>query len=495
MSVNIIQFDANHKGLYVGFSSDRTKARRQVGFCDGVVVSECFVRPGELVAVEIMETQRGWSGDIRVGFTLLPDQLLFPLPSFALPQLVSRGQSWVVPVGTAVSLLLSHRHQSYWKRQQQRKSNRHSSKNTFEDAPSWDSFNTFSTSNSHSQAEPLVVVPDNIVASNLDNTLTSCRSSENASVVSNECQSSATTFNSSCLCCLHTKFGRVAFSQLIPSDFEYLRPPGTEKGSVIAIYYDLEPSLSNWSFSPNSLFDRMNDSSTLTTGAASHDSFTTNISTEQNSDLLADPNEDANSSNTLLFNFRFHIVINGIDLVAISEPITVLPEDFEKDAHHPLSMQSGHSKFCSPYGFTPRMRAVFDVYGQTKTIQLRSLNQSCVASLSRLCSCAILNRIFDICKSRLNTRTQLITDSYKDPAFTKRFKFHDLFINGQFKPNILNASNSSVTNTNAYDTTDGLCTDGCLKQLSDLINYLPLPAIERRHLQRDVFAILTRTVS
>lgn len=73
-------FNFDHRGQCVEISPDRTKARRQIGFCDGVVISQSFIRPGEVVAVEITETQRGWTGDLRVGFTLLPDNLLLPLP-------------------------------------------------------------------------------------------------------------------------------------------------------------------------------------------------------------------------------------------------------------------------------------------------------------------------------------------------------------------------------------------------------------------------------
>ncbi|CAH8651630.1 unnamed protein product [Heterobilharzia americana] len=381
-------FSFDHRGQYVKLSPDRTKARRQVGFCDGVVISQSFIRPGELVAVEITETQRGWSGDLRVGFTLLPDQLLLPLPRFALPALVSQGRSWIVPVGTAVALLLSHHHQTYWKRQQL-KCSRQLNRSSINPLTFFDSFNMFCGR----QTDIPNMNPINGTISNPS--LLGVNSHVDKQSVHLQVMRSYV-----CTCCLHTKRGRVPLSQLVPHELELTLPPDVEKGSVIAIYYELEPLLADDS-SARGTSPTVDENMNMLSDVGNIPSIMPDENVQNLFRYALNPTGSEESSNAekLLFHFRFHIVINGIDMIAIAETVAISQDDFASDVSNlnpSFSDNSSHFNFdgIRNSSSTPRMRAVFDVYGQTKAIQLRSLQQNSIAPLSRLCSCAILHHIF-----------------------------------------------------------------------------------------------------
>ncbi|CAH8568468.1 unnamed protein product [Schistosoma turkestanicum] len=473
-------FNFDHRGQYVEISPDRTKARRQIGFCDGVVISQSFIRPGELVAVEITETQRGWTGDLRVGFTLLPDNMLLPLPRFALPALVSPGRSWIVPVGTAVALLLSHHHQTYWKRQQL-KSSRHLSKTNNNPPTLFDSVNIF--------CERQVDVPNM-------NPISSVISSPNVLVTNSHMDKQSVhlqvTPSFFCVCCLHTKRGRVPLSQLIPYELELARPPDVEKGSVIAIYYELEPIPTDDSYGQCTSLpvDRnmniLNDISNIPSIIPDE-----NVQNLLRYTLNPTGSEEDSDTEKLLFLFRFHIVINGIDMIAIAETVAISPSDFEKNlinmdsSFSPVNNEderpseisasfstSDRHSFDTIPSSTPRMRAVFDVYGQTRAIQLRSLQQNSIASLSRLCSCAILHHIFYVFHSNgfLNTETSDFDSDNSSNIYSKSSRIRD--------PAQLIVPNMMKNNR--------------FRKLYIMLDKLPLPRVERRRLQRDAFAVLAR---
>ncbi|VEL08178.1 unnamed protein product, partial [Protopolystoma xenopodis] len=351
---NII-FDSERKGRYVHLSCNCTKAHRRTGFCNGLVISKEIVPPGCIVAVEILETQLGWSGDLRIGFTLLPDALLLPLPSFAVSGLLERGQSWIVPVGHAGSVIACQyrRHLRFRQRDNQlfrvialtlplpspsplsllnahalsvlniNQLNADGCTGTTASSiwcpPPWRGPtpselstlpNGLMLGGSHTGLfwAPTLCHQNNriIRLSNHDNGNSqndSCThlffSSHNSpptaeadvcyeSALAQPCASplspqlmivprltgtvpverlvdSASMPLRPCPCCLHTRFGRVSFSQLMPSaDLDAavklfslkkhsqlplpsppalacLRPLGTEEGSVVAVYYDLTP--------------------------------------------------------------------------------------------------------------------------------------------------------------------------------------------------------------------------------------------------------------
>ncbi|TNN14067.1 E3 ubiquitin-protein ligase NEURL3 isoform 1 [Schistosoma japonicum] len=478
-------FSFDHRGQYVEISPDRTRARRQIGFCDGVVISQSFIRPGELVAVEITETQRGWTGDLRVGFTLLPDDLLLPLPRFALPALVSPGRSWIVPVGTAVALLLSHHHQTYWKRQQL-KCSRHLNKTNINPPTLFGPVNMFcerqvDVSNMNSVSG--VVSNPNVLLTNFHMDKQTVHLQSTPSLL--------------CVCCLHTKRGRVPLSQLIPNEFELARPPDVEKGSVIAIYYELEPLPTDDSYSQcislpvNENMNILNDINNIPPVIPDE-----NIQNLLRYNLNPIGSEEDSDSEKLPFLFRFHIVINGIDMIAIAETVTISPSDFERDliSMDPLfssvsdelsdnnihvtnspSEISGslptsgrHFSDFLPSSI-PRMRAVFDVYGQTRAIQLRSLQQNSIAPLSRLCSCTILHHIFYLFHPNgiLNNETSSF----------------DSFSSGHKSSKIRNAQQMLVPD---------MMKNNRFRNLYTVLDKLPLPRVERRRLQRDAFAVLAR---
>lgn len=430
------KFDTSTKGRYVVVTENGTIARRQLGFCDGVLLSDGFIKPGELVALSILETQPGWSGDLRIGLTLLPNNVLQPLPSFALPELVSRGQSWVVPVGTAAALLVSHRHRVYWKRQRQlRRSTRR-----LGDGASVES--TITVMDAGSCCASLLSPPENPIPLQLS-------------------QSSS---SSPCSCCLHTAFGRVPIRNLMPCEPFSLRAPDVEKGSVVAIYYELEPLLPtasdqvvefNWPLSE--------------------------VDTDQTTEI-------ARSSPLLqpdyrLYKFRFHIVINGVDLITVTENLHFPISHFDEHVHGEVPLgSSGEASLKSQDLMNsgsqfPRFRAVFDVYGQTKAIQLISLNQTLVATLSRLCYCAIVNRII-----QLHYRGVCNDTHPEKPAD---------FVNNVDKlivatpPPEYSASRLAHLTSNAPDNVR-------LQHLIHALDSLPLPQSDRHRLQADVHAVIVR---
>ncbi|GAA50983.1 neuralized-like protein 2 [Clonorchis sinensis] len=429
------RFDLRHKGRYVAISAEGTMARRQSGFCDGLAVSERHIRPGELVVVEILETQPGWSGDLRIGFTLLPDQLLQPLPSFAIPELVSRGQSWIFPVGTAAAFLVSHRHRSYWRRQQKMcRSVRHLDSTITGDTcgVEHDTDFTFGSSNvppfipDHNPIQPSLKAP--------------------------------------CMCCLHTGFGRVAFSRLMPIEASLARPPDVEKGSVVGIYYELEPITS-----PNSC-------ATTPTFSWNVDPELVPAESDQPEKSPSQPNCPADSGDgTLCCRFRFHIVINGIDLLMLAEQLCVRPDQLcqtqsSSDQEQLINTSSGG---CDTLRY-PKFRAVFDVYGQTKAVQLLRVNQNPVAPLSRLCSCVILRCIlrsqyFDwLEEPQKGLKPAKVLKSTVDSDSRAREFFADQ-----------HTSRSSAENVRT-------------QQVFAALQSLPLPRSDRHRLHLDACAVLSR---
>ncbi|KAG5453470.1 hypothetical protein CSKR_100516 [Clonorchis sinensis] len=116
-----------------------------------------------------------------------------------------------------------------------------------------------------------------------------------------------------CMCCLHTGFGRVAFSRLMPIEASLARPPDVEKGSVVGIYYELEPITS-----PNSC-------ATTPTFSWNVDPELVPAESDQPEKSPSQPNCPTDSGDgTLCCRFRFHIVINGIDLLMLANPVAPL---------------------------------------------------------------------------------------------------------------------------------------------------------------------------
>ncbi|TPP64069.1 E3 ubiquitin-protein ligase NEURL3 [Fasciola gigantica] len=495
-------FDELNKGRYVELTSDGTKARRQLGFCDGVVVSATHIRPGEVVAVEILETQPGWSGDLRVGFTLLSNEALLPLPSFAIPELVTRGHSWIFPVGNAASQLASHRRRAFWRKQQQRHQNR-------------------SIANSDS-----LINTAHVESSSMERINTQPNEDETHLV-----RRASSNPVSPCACCLYTQFGRVAFKWLLPTGGVYLRPPDMEKGTIVAIYYELEAcssarshtcptSTECFQWHPSPIFDeaRMVDepSNVSNTWGMQCRRPISIASAYQNSNrttricLSQDP--DSNPTDPLCFQFIFHIVINGMDLITISEEVILHEEHLS-----PISTQSFRPP-CSHMAesvidrevtrgpmvtYFPKMRAVLDVYGQTKAVQLVPLHQEPVPRLSRLSSCAILRKLMKFHAregpaNRLNDPQPITTfaNHVSSPEsdtkiFSKRAKCSLFESNDPVSSPVLGVNESYPIWSN-QSTFGRLANSQRCRELIATVSQLPLPPSMRRDLQRDVYAIVWR---
>ncbi|KMQ92326.1 neuralized-like protein 2-like protein [Lasius niger] len=78
---------------------DSTVAIRTTSFANSVAFSEKPLQPGEIFLVEIEKTERGWSGHMRLGLTLIdPASVNNNLPQYAMPNLVRLGNTWILAI-------------------------------------------------------------------------------------------------------------------------------------------------------------------------------------------------------------------------------------------------------------------------------------------------------------------------------------------------------------------------------------------------------------
>ncbi|XP_018307393.1 hydrocephalus-inducing protein homolog [Mycetomoellerius zeteki] len=78
---------------------DSTVAVRTTSFANSVAFSEKPLQPGEIFLVEIEKTERGWSGHMRLGLTLIdPASVNNNLPQYAMPNLVRLGNTWILAI-------------------------------------------------------------------------------------------------------------------------------------------------------------------------------------------------------------------------------------------------------------------------------------------------------------------------------------------------------------------------------------------------------------
>ncbi|XP_043251848.1 neuralized-like protein 2 [Colletes gigas] len=100
----VTRFHPTH-GSKIFFHENGTVACRTSSFAHSLVFSEKPLQLGEIFLVEIEKTERGWSGNMRLGLTMIdPDSVYDRLPEYAMPDFVRLGNTWIFAIDTKTHL-------------------------------------------------------------------------------------------------------------------------------------------------------------------------------------------------------------------------------------------------------------------------------------------------------------------------------------------------------------------------------------------------------
>ena len=75
-------FDTQHSSSNLVFNLYKNMAKRTSEFNDSIVTTKDSIKPGQLFSIKVEEVDPIWDGNLRIGFTILPDGILFPLARY-----------------------------------------------------------------------------------------------------------------------------------------------------------------------------------------------------------------------------------------------------------------------------------------------------------------------------------------------------------------------------------------------------------------------------
>jgi len=89
-----LKFHKRH-GRSCKLSGNNRKAKREAStYCDAILFSDRPVLPGEAVLVRVAEVAKGWTGNLKLGFTAHNPEQLTALPKSTSPGLTRKAGHW-----------------------------------------------------------------------------------------------------------------------------------------------------------------------------------------------------------------------------------------------------------------------------------------------------------------------------------------------------------------------------------------------------------------
>lgn len=98
-----------YHGSNIILNDNNTVAHRRASYANALTFSEKPLKPSEIFLLEIERTERGWTGDIRLGLTQLnpyeAQSAGLLLPQYALPDLLAMKPSWIFAIPKSCQIL------------------------------------------------------------------------------------------------------------------------------------------------------------------------------------------------------------------------------------------------------------------------------------------------------------------------------------------------------------------------------------------------------